>query len=32
VVGDGSNFMNLEFLNFRGIRNGRKVAVLRLTD
>jgi hypothetical protein len=25
-MGDGSNFLNLKFLNFRGIRNGRKFA------
>jgi hypothetical protein len=27
VLGGGSNFLNLKFLNFRGIRNGRKFAV-----
>jgi hypothetical protein len=35
VLGGGSNFLNLKFLNFRGIRNGRKFAVSRthrLTD
>jgi hypothetical protein len=26
VIGE-SNFLNLKFLNFRGIRNGRKFAV-----
>jgi len=25
-TGDGSNFLNLKFLNFWGIRNGRKFA------
>jgi hypothetical protein len=34
-MGRESNFLNLKFLNFRGIRNGRKFAVspsLVLTD
>jgi hypothetical protein len=34
VMGE-SNFLNLKFLNFRGIKNGRKFAVslsLGLTD
>jgi hypothetical protein len=35
VAGDALNFLNLKFLNFQGIRNGRKFAVspsLVLTD